>query len=78
MYRNAAELFDAGMHDPDYFETREDCEECCDIYLVETKDGKIVRVLGRDGGEPEDQSFNRNFNWVASELNKLVAEQEVK
>jgi len=36
--------------------------------LVDAADG---RELGTDGGEPEDQSFWRDWAWVPDEMNKL-------
>lgn len=39
--------------------------------LVEYDDEEPVRIVGRDGGEPEDQSLVRDWNWVADEMNKL-------
>lgn len=36
--------------------------------LVDTRDG---RVLGSDGGEPEDNSFCRDWKWVPVELAAL-------
>ena len=36
--------------------------------LVDAADG---RELGTDGGEPEDQSFWRDWAWVSDEMNKL-------
>ena len=39
-------------------------------HLVEVIDGKPIRVLGSDGGEPEDQTFGRDWKWVVEEINK--------
>ncbi len=44
--------------------------------LVEFVDELPVRIVGSDGGEPEDALFCRDWEWVVTELN-LVA-QEVK
>lgn len=42
-------------------------------------DGHTGEVLGVDCGEPEDQTFNRDWDWVLTSLNKLNDElQEVK
>lgn len=30
-----------------------------------------VRLLGADHGEPEDNSFHRDYKWVVDELNRL-------
>lgn len=38
--------------------------------LVDSADG---RELGTDGGEPEDQSFWRDWAWVPDELNRQQA-----
>lgn len=40
--------------------------------LVDTTTGKIV---GSDGGEPEDQSFVRDWSWVPGALNAVEAER---
>ena len=37
------------------------------LYLM--VDGIPVRELGSEGGEPEDQTFGRDWFWVAKELN---------
>jgi hypothetical protein len=37
--------------------------------------GKAVRIVGSDGGEPEDQLLVRNWSWVAKEMNALAAER---
>lgn len=37
--------------------------------IVDTEDG---RVLGCDGGEPEDQMLLRDWSWVVEELNRLA------
>lgn len=31
--------------------------------------GKIVEIVGVDGGEPEDQSLRRDWSWVDDALN---------
>jgi hypothetical protein len=36
--------------------------------LVRCEDGKPVEILGEDGGEPEDQSFRRDWAWVPQAL----------
>lgn len=40
-------------------------------YLVDAETG---RVLGSDGGEPEDQTLLRDWDWVPNELNVLATE----
>lgn len=42
------------------------------LWLVE--DGKPVRLLGDDTGEPEDQCLVRNWSWVAVELERAYRE----
>jgi hypothetical protein len=45
--------------------------------LVEVdKDGNIIRDIAWDGGEPEDNSFLRDYSWVCDELNKVNEEHE--
>jgi len=38
--------------------------------LVLFKDGKQHKLIGTDGGEPEDQTLFRDWNWVADALNQ--------
>lgn len=45
------------------------------ICLYETDGEKPIRLVAVDGGEPEDQTFGRNWNWVLGELNKLAEEK---
>ncbi len=35
-------------------------------------DDKPVKLIASDGGEPEDNSFGRDWNFVPGELNKLA------
>lgn len=44
--------------------------------MYELFDNEEQRVLGRDGGEPEDQLLCRDWNWVAKEMNKLANDIE--
>ena len=45
----------------------------CGSVLVEfSPDGKPLRCLGSDMGEPEDKSLTRDFIWVVRELNALA------
>lgn len=37
--------------------------------VVRRQQGKIIEVLGTDGGEPEDQTLTRDWSWVVSSLN---------
>lgn len=37
--------------------------------LYRCEDGVPVEEIGRDGGEPEDNSFDRDWRWVAPALN---------
>jgi len=41
--------------------------------LIEFADDKPVRIVGSDGGSPEDQSLLRDWSWVAAEMNQLTA-----
>jgi hypothetical protein len=38
------------------------------IYLEDN--GKVVEFIGSDGGEPEDKTLYRDFDWVIKELNR--------
>lgn len=42
--------------------------------LIENLPNYTVRIVGMDGGEPEDQTLNRNWDWIVEELNKLAKE----
>jgi hypothetical protein len=33
-------------------------------------DGHPIKLLGTDGGEPEDQTLYRDWSWIATALNK--------
>lgn len=44
-----------------------------DMYRSVLFDTQDKRVVGTDGGEPEDQTFGRNWSWVPDELNALAA-----
>lgn len=45
-------------------------------YAYECYDTKADVVLGCDGGEPEDNSFDRDWSWVLPLLNSLAEEIE--
>lgn len=40
------------------------------FHLIDTETG---RVVGSDGGEPEDQLLVRDWSWVVEELNALAS-----
>lgn len=40
--------------------------------LYETDGEKPIRLVGEDGGEPEDQFLTRDLAWVPVEMNKLA------
>lgn len=40
--------------------------------LYRIDDDGSYHLLAADGGEPEDQSFWRDWNWVPEELNRLA------
>lgn len=42
-------------------------------HLIRVDDDGTETLLGSDGGEPEDQSFGRDWAWVPEELNRLAA-----
>lgn len=42
--------------------------------LWELEDGKPIRLIGTDGGEPEDQLLVRDWRWVQEELQKAYNE----
>ena len=43
------------------------------LYECDAED-KPVRLVGYDGGEPEDQTLSRDWEWVVVELNQLADE----
>lgn len=53
-----------------------DFYEKYDTLLFEFCDGKAVRYVASDGGEPEDATLYRDFNWVVDELNALAKEND--
>lgn len=42
------------------------------VHLYRVDDDGLETLLGSDGGEPEDQSFGRDWAWVPVELNRLA------
>jgi len=58
---------------PSYEDPRQDFG---DFYscLYETDGKKPIRLVGEDGGEPEDQTFGRDWRWVVREMNQLAKE----
>jgi hypothetical protein len=46
------------------------------LCLYETDGEKPTRLVGEDGGEPEDQTLYRDLKWVPVEMNKLAAETQ--
>lgn len=51
--------------------------EDCQWHLLEfDAGGKFLRLVGSDGGEPEDQLLVRDWQWVAEELNRMAAWQD--
>jgi hypothetical protein len=43
------------------------------IYLYLQKDDGEYEFIASDGGEPEDNTFRRDWSWVPGELNKALA-----
>jgi len=54
--------------------TKHGCWRDCRYAIVEFNGEKPVRVVGSDGGEPEDQLLVRDWSWVWVEMNKLAAQ----
>lgn len=48
--------------DPDYYEDPDRTA------LWRCRDGEPVELIGVDGGEPEDQTFGRDWCWVPGAL----------
>lgn len=57
---------------PQSWEDDEEYEGTSGIW--ECEDGKPVKLLGTDGGEPEDASFCRDYSWVHDALERLADE----
>lgn len=67
-YADAAELdADLPLYTEDWAEALEYGEYTCGVWRFE--DGAPVQFIGNDGGEPEDQTLQRNWSWVADALN---------
>jgi hypothetical protein len=49
-----------------------DIDDECAVLIDHARCGRIV---GRDGGEPEDQSLGRDWSWVADALNEMEQER---
>lgn len=49
-----------------------------DRYMLGLFDTSVEpwRLLGTDCGEPEDQTFGRDWSWVVEELNKVAEERD--
>lgn len=59
--RDDPEVYDSGSYDPTNV-------------IVRIEDDGTEEIVGYDHGEPEDNSFTRDYRWVAKELNKLAKE----
>ena len=72
-YLTFAECADRGI--PGDWETWEGTEDW-DMALLEFdhETGEFVRVVATDGGEPEDNSFRRDYAWIVDEMNTLADE----
>lgn len=57
----------------DSFEGTYDGESWC---LLEKMDDGTHRLVGMDGGEPEDQSLVRDWAWIVAELNAQAKQIE--
>lgn len=62
--RDLNEAHEAGW--PGTWESRWDDRDA----LFEVIDGQPTRLIDVDGGEPEDNSFRRDWGWVPGELQK--------
>lgn len=52
----------------DWHSDWDEYRQCIVLYI----DGKPQRIVGCDGGEPEDQTLSRDWGWVTDELNEAV------
>jgi hypothetical protein len=56
----------------DYDGWRDDYELSWLQAIYECDGGVPVRLVATDGGEPEDNSFNRDGAWIVRELNRAA------
>jgi len=62
----------AGCNDPDLearFEYMEEYDYTSGVFLCDAQ-GNPKKLIGTDGGEPEDQTLGRDWNWVMDALNE--------
>jgi len=55
-----------------------DAREHCWVLVETHPDGRVARVVEWDGGEPEDQSFARDWSWVPDVLNQERAARDIE
>jgi hypothetical protein len=72
-YATAEEVLENKWPSNGYFEESDTIDNIsthflCREFLLRFEDGKAVECLGHDGGEPEDQNFCRDLNWIAYAL----------
>lgn len=54
-----------------------DSWSCWGLFEFPTPDAATpIRLLGHDGGEPEDKILVRDFDWIAAELEELRVKLE--
>ena len=73
-----------GCTDANCVELAEYCQKNDDyingVFLCDN-DGKPIKLVGTDGGEPEDQTLTRDWSWVVVALNrayKMGSDQLIK
>lgn len=59
---------------PEYLKRQEEVgPDDYSTYLVEQVDGGGPRIVGSDGGEPEDQILGRDWAWVLPAIRRAYA-----
>jgi len=64
------EAVENGWNDEEYWG-----DDDCKSFLYDTSTTPPTLVAS-DGGEPEDNSFSRNWDWVVPLLNQLASEKK--
>lgn len=70
-----ADALKADNAESDFFLFEDEEDHWYDRIRSYVLDTKTNRLLGADGGEPEDQTLGRDWNWVVSALNALDEEK---
>ena len=72
------ELVDLGLIDSTNITDLAGDYEYCNFLVEVFRDGRIARIIESDAGEPEDQTFSRNFRWIPDLLNEKYIGYEIE